>query len=256
MTSEQSAVLCAAATGIAARRGGETHGQTSTFRITTWAASTTRCSTRPAAARRLPAALPPHADDAGRRPDPPPAGGRPLDGAAGHHVQRVRRPGRAPSGSFRSTSCRGSSPRTNGQWLERGLQAADHRAQPVHRRHLPRAEDRARRRACPSTSWRPAKGFRQQCVGLNPPRGIWCHITGTDLVRDTRRPDSTCWKTICAARPACRTCCRIAQLMKQTFPQLFERSAIRPVDDYCSRLLDALQYLMRRPDAVARRWRC
>ena len=21
-------------------------------------------------------------------------------------------------------------------------------------------------------------------VGLNPPRGIWCHITGTDLVRD------------------------------------------------------------------------
>ena len=34
------------------------------------------------------------------------------------------------------------------------------------------------------------------------------------------------------------------QLMKQTFPQLFEQSAIRPVDDYCSRLLDALQYLM------------
>src|SRR5262245_35662080 len=30
-----------------------------------------------------------------------------------------------------------------------------------------------------------ATGFRPQCVGLNPPRGIWCHITGTDLVRDT-----------------------------------------------------------------------
>ena len=28
-----------------------------------------------------------------------------------------------------------------------------------------------------------SKGFRQQCVGWNPPRGIWCHITGTDLVR-------------------------------------------------------------------------
>jgi uncharacterized circularly permuted ATP-grasp superfamily protein len=34
------------------------------------------------------------------------------------------------------------------------------------------------------------------------------------------------------------------QLMKQTFPQLFELTAIKPVDDYCSRLLDALQYLM------------
>ena len=29
-----------------------------------------------------------------------------------------------------------------------------------------------------------AASFRQQCVGLNPPHGIWCHITGTDLVRD------------------------------------------------------------------------
>src|SRR4051812_16367126 len=28
-----------------------------------------------------------------------------------------------------------------------------------------------------------SKGFRKQCIGLNPPRGIWCHITGTDLVR-------------------------------------------------------------------------
>src|SRR5882757_4929253 len=26
-----------------------------------------------------------------------------------------------------------------------------------------------------------SKGFREQCVGLKPPRGIWCHITGTDL---------------------------------------------------------------------------
>ncbi|MCA9060479.1 MAG: circularly permuted type 2 ATP-grasp protein, partial [Planctomycetaceae bacterium] len=23
-----------------------------------------------------------------------------------------------------------------------------------------------------------AKSFRPQCVGLNPPKGIWCHITG------------------------------------------------------------------------------
>ena len=29
-----------------------------------------------------------------------------------------------------------------------------------------------------------ASHFRRQCIGLNPPKGIWCHITGTDLVRD------------------------------------------------------------------------
>jgi uncharacterized circularly permuted ATP-grasp superfamily protein len=28
-----------------------------------------------------------------------------------------------------------------------------------------------------------AKSYRPQCAGWNPPRGIWCHITGTDLVR-------------------------------------------------------------------------
>ncbi len=25
--------------------------------------------------------------------------------------------------------------------------------------------------------------YRPECAGLNPPRGIWCHITGTDLIR-------------------------------------------------------------------------
>src|SRR5437016_9136189 len=25
--------------------------------------------------------------------------------------------------------------------------------------------------------------YRPQCMGLNPPGGVWCHITGTDLVR-------------------------------------------------------------------------
>ena len=30
---------------------------------------------------------------------------------------------------------------------------------------------------------RSAVFYRPQCVGLNPPKGVWCHITGTDLVR-------------------------------------------------------------------------
>src|SRR5690349_877277 len=31
---------------------------------------------------------------------------------------------------------------------------------------------------------RSASAFREECMGLDPPRRIWCHITGTDLVRD------------------------------------------------------------------------
>ncbi|MEO1523050.1 MAG: circularly permuted type 2 ATP-grasp protein, partial [Cyanobacteria bacterium J06633_2] len=31
---------------------------------------------------------------------------------------------------------------------------------------------------------RSSKGFLPACVGLKPPKGLWCHITGTDIVRD------------------------------------------------------------------------
>ena len=27
------------------------------------------------------------------------------------------------------------------------------------------------------------RSFRPECMGLHPPKGIWCHVTGTDLVR-------------------------------------------------------------------------
>jgi uncharacterized circularly permuted ATP-grasp superfamily protein len=29
-----------------------------------------------------------------------------------------------------------------------------------------------------------SKTYRKQCEGFTPPRGIWCHVTGTDLIRD------------------------------------------------------------------------
>ncbi|MEM8679866.1 MAG: circularly permuted type 2 ATP-grasp protein, partial [Planctomycetota bacterium] len=88
-----------------------------------------------------------------------------------------------------------------------------------------------------------ADSFRHQCLGLTPPKGIWCHITGTDLVRGSdgqvyvlednlRCPSGVSYVL------------QNRQLIKQTFPQLFERVSIRPVDDYASRLLEALQSLM------------
>src|SRR6266511_5747154 len=92
-----------------------------------------------------------------------------------------------------------------------------------------------------------ARSFRQACVGLNPPRGIWCHITGTDLVRDSggqiyvlednlRCPSGVSYVL------------ENRQVLKRTFPQVFEASRVRPVDDYPSRLLEMLQYLA--PDSV------
>ena len=39
-------------------------------------------------------------------------------------------------------------------------------------------------RVIPGEIIRSATSFRPSCVSLDPPLGVWCHITGTDLIRD------------------------------------------------------------------------
>lgn len=89
-----------------------------------------------------------------------------------------------------------------------------------------------------------AKSFRPQCVGLKPPRGIWNHITGTDLVRhgdgqyyvledNLRCPSGVSY--VLGNR----------QVMKQAIPVVFGACRVAPVDDYPSHLLAMLQFLAR-----------
>ncbi|MGI8604555.1 MAG: circularly permuted type 2 ATP-grasp protein [Verrucomicrobiales bacterium] len=95
---------------------------------------------------------------------------------------------------------------------------------------------------------RSAAAFREQCVGLRPPRGIWCHITGTDLVRDS---DGTIY--VLEDNLRCPSGVSYVlenrRILKQTFPEVFNVSRVRPVNDYPSRLLDLLQHVA--PDAIA-----
>ena len=89
---------------------------------------------------------------------------------------------------------------------------------------------------------RSASAFREPCVGLRPPRGIWCHITGTDLVRDS---DGTIY--VLEDNLRCPSGVSYVlenrRILKQTFPEVFDVSRVRPVNDYPSRLFDMLQYL-------------
>ena len=86
------------------------------------------------------------------------------------------------------------------------------------------------------------KCYLEPCRGLKPPRGVWCHITGTDLVRDgdgqyyvlednMRCPSGVSY--VLGNR----------DLMKRTFPHVFQGLCVRPVDDYPERLLENLQYI-------------
>jgi uncharacterized circularly permuted ATP-grasp superfamily protein len=87
---------------------------------------------------------------------------------------------------------------------------------------------------------RSATSYRPQCVGINPPKRVWCHITGTDLVRhgdgqvyvledNLRVPSGVSYVL------------ENRDLMKRTFPQVFEGLHVRPVDDYPSNLLATLE---------------
>jgi uncharacterized circularly permuted ATP-grasp superfamily protein len=87
-----------------------------------------------------------------------------------------------------------------------------------------------------------SSGFRSQCVGLNPPKGVWCHITGTDLVRGG---DGTIY--VLEDNLRCPSgvsyVLQNRAVMKETFPMVFEGLGVRRVDDYASRMLSMLEYV-------------
>ncbi|MFO0817188.1 MAG: circularly permuted type 2 ATP-grasp protein [Pirellulales bacterium] len=89
---------------------------------------------------------------------------------------------------------------------------------------------------------RSAKNYLQPCSGLNPPRGRWCHITGTDLIRDT---DGQVYVLEDNLRCPSGVSYVIEnrEVMKRTFPQLFQGLSILAVEDYPEHLLKMLQYI-------------
>jgi uncharacterized circularly permuted ATP-grasp superfamily protein len=90
---------------------------------------------------------------------------------------------------------------------------------------------------------RSAKHFLLPCVGLHPARGIWCHVTGTDLVRD-RDGQLYVLEDNLRCPSGVSYVLENRQVLKATFPEVFEDSRVRPVDDYPNRLLDTLQSLV------------
>jgi uncharacterized circularly permuted ATP-grasp superfamily protein len=89
---------------------------------------------------------------------------------------------------------------------------------------------------------RSSKCFLNRCAGLEPPRGIWCHITGTDLARDS---DGTIY--VLEDNLRCPSGVSYAlenrEVMKRTFSQVFDGLSILPVEDYPEQLLKMLQYI-------------
>jgi uncharacterized circularly permuted ATP-grasp superfamily protein len=87
-----------------------------------------------------------------------------------------------------------------------------------------------------------SRTYRRECEGFTPPRGIWCHVTGTDLVRD-RDGRFHVLEDNLRCPSGVSYVLENRQVLKRTFPQVFEASRVRPVDDYPTKLLETLEHL-------------
>jgi uncharacterized circularly permuted ATP-grasp superfamily protein len=124
-------------------------------------------------------------------------------------------------------------------WIERGLKQRVH-ALNEFIDDIYHTQKILKDRILPEEVIRSAASYRPQCSGINPPRRVWCHITGTDLVRHSdgqiyvlednlRVPSGVSYVL------------ENRNLLKRTFPRVFEGLQVRPVDVYPSHLLETLE---------------
>ena len=84
--------------------------------------------------------------------------------------------------------------------------------------------------------------FRETCVGIKPPYGVWANICGSDLVRDQKG-------TVFVLEDNLRIPSGVSYMIenravtKRVLSELFENYSILPVDDYPARLLETLNAL-------------
>ncbi len=87
-----------------------------------------------------------------------------------------------------------------------------------------------------------SNAYRPVCNEVKPPKNIWCHITGTDLIRDEKgqfyvlEDNLRCPSGISYVLES-------RQITKKTFPLLFESLKVRPVEDYPVHLFNMLKYI-------------
>lgn len=81
--------------------------------------------------------------------------------------------------------------------------------------------------------------FRRECVGVDPPGGIWAHICGSDLIRDA---DGTVYVLEDNLRVPSGVSYLLENRMvaKHVFPEMFRHFSIEPVDPYIGRLANLL----------------
>lgn len=87
-----------------------------------------------------------------------------------------------------------------------------------------------------------SKDYLTPCIGLTPPKGIWCHITGTDLVKD-KSGEYYILEDNLRCPSGVSYMLESREIIKRVYPQLFNEQGVMPLSDYPTKLLRMLQNL-------------
>ena len=82
--------------------------------------------------------------------------------------------------------------------------------------------------------------YLEQMQGYRPPRDVWAHIVGVDLVR-TGPEDFFVLEDNCRTPSGVSYVLQNREVMSRMFPELFRDGRIRPVDGYTDILAEAMQ---------------
>jgi uncharacterized circularly permuted ATP-grasp superfamily protein len=90
--------------------------------------------------------------------------------------------------------------------------------------------------------------YLEQCRGLIPPEKVWCHISGSDIVRDSNGEFLVLEDNL-RCPSGVSYLLENREILKRTFPELFEKLKVRTVYNYSHYLLGMLQSLTERSPA-------
>ncbi|MCB1175250.1 MAG: circularly permuted type 2 ATP-grasp protein [Leptospiraceae bacterium] len=98
-----------------------------------------------------------------------------------------------------------------------------------------------------------SKDYLEACRDFSPPRGIWAHISGTDLIRGSDGQFMVLEDNL-RCPSGVSYVLENREVMKRIFPEVFNSSHIKPVYDYTIQLRKLLDYIAGLNESQAAVW--
>src|SRR5580658_4644090 len=109
-------------------------------------------------------------------------------------------------------------------------------------------------RKIPSSLVYSCRHFRREMIGLEVPHGIYTHVCGIDLVRDSETGEFLVLEDNVRTPSGISYVLENRLVMTRTFPEAFQEHEVLPVNHYPAELSRILRTLSPRPDRPPHAW--